>query len=173
MDQVSANRKRLKRNTEIETLETSTTKQSEQDPPNKQLGDACFPTAATAVTDISRVRSQPTIVQNRVSAQIAADKKRGLDQIGTSQKRRETEFDETENQEMTINTVKDDEEMDKEDQDDPYPDLPKGSQEDGGWRYNKETNEYHLPDWFVLSAQQFNSLFPHQKTGVEWLYNLY
>ena len=60
------------------------------------------------------VRSQPTNVQNRVCAQIAADKKRGLYQIGTSQKRRETEIDDTENQEMTINTVNDDEEMGKE-----------------------------------------------------------
>jgi hypothetical protein len=38
-----------------------------------------------------------------------------------------------------------------DEEDDPYDDLPIGDKE-SGFRLNKETNEYHLKDWFRLSA---------------------
>jgi SNF2 family DNA or RNA helicase len=41
------------------------------------------------------------------------------------------------------------------------------------FRFNCETGEYHLSDWFTLPAQQYNSLFQHQRIGVAWLYDLY
>jgi len=57
--------------------------------------------------------------------------------------------DETEN-------VKQDDQIDE---DDPYESLPEGPAADSGWRYNKESDEYYLKNWFSLPAQQYNSLF--------------
>ena len=46
---------------------------------------------------------------------------------------------------------------------DPYEKLEPCTEDDQEleWRYNKETNEYHLPNWFTLSEKLYKSLFPH------------
>ena len=49
--------------------------------------------------------------------------------------------------------------IDQSDGDDPYESLPEGPTADNGWRYNKESDEFHLKNWFSLPAQQYNSLF--------------
>lgn len=62
---------------------------------------------------------------------------------------------------FSVDTPKAKNAVDDDDEADPYDDLPQKCKEDGEWHYNKESDEYHLKDWFRLPAQQYNSLFPH------------
>ena len=42
-----------------------------------------------------------------------------------------------------------------------------------GFRYNPDSNEYYLQDFFCIPANIYENLFDHQKEGVKWLYQLY
>jgi DNA excision repair protein ERCC-6 len=44
---------------------------------------------------------------------------------------------------------------------------------DGGFKYDSIDSIYYLPDGFCLPEEIYGNLFPHQRIGIQWLYNLY
>ena len=61
-----------------------------------------------------------------------------------------------------------------DDEPDPYEylDLAKGQPKDG-FKYNPDSDEYYLKDFFSVPAKIYTNLFDHQKEGVRWLYDHY
>eukprot|EP00347_Sterkiella_histriomuscorum_P014209 403361753 len=46
-------------------------------------------------------------------------------------------------------------------------------EKEGGFKYDRVDNLYYLRDGFCLPDDIYNNLFPHQRIGIKWLYDLY